>query len=87
MSTSQDVIARLEAAQQTVQEVNAAIDDLIAVHDYQDVAALITQSAERLLQATEQFMQSDSEAALATIEAAEDLIDAMYDIIEEDLDI
>ena len=87
MSTSQDVIARLEAAQQSVKEVNAAIDDLIAVHDYQDVAKLIAQSAERLLEATKLFMQSDSEAALDTIEAAEDLIDEMYDIIEEDLNL
>jgi ABC-type transporter Mla subunit MlaD len=87
MSNAQDVIARLEAAQQSVKEASEAIDDLITVHDYQDVAALIAKAAERLLEATKQLMEKNSSEALETIEVAEDYIDEMYDIIEEDLDL
>jgi ABC-type transporter Mla subunit MlaD len=87
MSNAQDVIARLEAAQKSVKEASEAIDDLITVHDYQDVAALIAKAAERLLEATKQLMEKNSSEALETIEVAEDYIDEMYDIIEEDLDL
>ena len=86
MSTSADVIKLLQEALTTARRAESSIDDLIAVHDYQDVAQLITQAAEALLESAALLMQSEDEAALDLLENAEDLIDSVYGVIESDLD-
>ena len=86
MNTSSEVIKQLQDAIQKVQSSQDVADNLIAVHDYQDVTSLVIQSAEALLHSAVAFMQSEDENALDLIEGAEDLLEAMYNIIDGDLD-
>ncbi|MBZ0297542.1 MAG: hypothetical protein K8L99_33610 [Anaerolineae bacterium] len=86
MNTSTEAVRLLEQAFATVRDANNVIDNLIADHDYQDVASLITQAAQALIASAGLLMQSDDEAALEALESAEDLIDAVYDIIDADTD-
>lgn len=86
MNTSTEAIKQLQEAIQKVQASQDVVENLIAVHDYQDVTALVIQSAEALLHSAVAFMQSEDENALDLIEGAEDLLEAMYNIIDGDLD-
>jgi hypothetical protein len=86
MNTSSEAIRLLEQAAAAARQAAAVIDDLIAPHDYQDVAALVTQAAAGLLDSATRLMQSDDVAGLEALEAADDLLDAVYDIIESELD-
>ena len=86
MSISADAIKLLQQAQTHSIDANRAIEDLVAEHDYQDVAMLITQAASALLEAATLLMQLQDEAALDQLEAAEDLIDSVYEIIDADTD-
>ena len=86
MNTSTEAVRLLEQAFATVRDANNVIDNLIADHDYQDVASLITQAAQALIASAGLLMQSDDEAALEALESAEALIDAVYDIIDADTD-
>jgi hypothetical protein len=86
MNTSAEVVTLLQQALDSSRRAAEAIDDLIAVHDYQDVAGLVTLAAGALLEAAALLMQSQDEAALEALENADDLLDAVYDIIEGDLD-
>ena len=86
MNTSVEATKKLQDAFKTAREAQAIIDNLIAPHDYQDVASLITQAAAAMLEAATLFMEKHDEDALAKIEEADDLVEAMYDIIDGDLD-
>jgi len=85
MKTSTDAINDLQAARTATKAAEATINDLLAAHNYQDVALLMAKAAQSLLDAATAFMESEDEAALDALEAAEDIIDEFYDIIDGDL--
>lgn len=87
MNTSAEAVTRLQTAQANTQAALSVVENLIAPHDYQDVAALVLQAAEKLLEAATLLMQAEDETALANVELAEDLLDSMYEIIESDLEL
>ncbi len=86
MNTSTEATQKLEQALATTREAINVIDNLIADHDYQDVASLVGQAAAKLLEAASALMQSNDEAGLAALEGADDLLDAVYDIIDGETD-
>jgi hypothetical protein len=86
MNTSAEAIKRLQQALAQTHDARSVIDNLIADHDYQDVATLVTQAAAAMLESAIALMQSQDETALAALESADDLLDSVYDIIEGDLD-
>lgn len=85
MNTSAEAITQLEQALGTTRSAENTIENLIVVHDYQDVAQLVTQAAVALLESATLLMQSQDEVALDRLENADDLLDAVYSIIEADL--
>lgn len=86
VNTSSEASKRLEQALATSREAASIIDNLIAEHEYQDVALLVTQAAGKLLEAAAALMQSNDEAGLGALESADDLLDAVYDIIDGETD-
>ena len=86
MNTSAEAISLLEQALATAHSAENTIENLVATHDYQDVASLVTQAAVALLESASLLMKSQDEAALDMLESADDLLDAVYGIIEADLD-
>jgi hypothetical protein len=84
--TSQEAINQLEVAAGQAHKAALTIDNLLAAHDYQDVAGLAARAGQALLEAAVSLMKSDDEAAFRSIDAAEDLLDAFYDIVGGDLD-
>lgn len=86
MSTSAEATRLIDQALATTRESTRVIQNLVAAHDYQDVAALVTQAAAALLQSASQLMQMQDEAALASLADADDLLDAVYDIIDAETD-
>lgn len=86
INTSSEASKRLEQALTTTREAVSIIDNLIADHEYQDVASLVSQAAARLLEAASALMRSDDEAGLSALEGADDLLDAVWDIIDGETD-
>lgn len=86
INTSGEASKRLEQALTTTKEAIQVIDNLIADHEYQDVASLVAQAAAKLLEAAGALMQSDDEAGITALEGADDLLDAVYDIIDGETD-
>jgi hypothetical protein len=86
MNTSTEALRLLQEARGKAEAAAQVISDLIVAHDYQDVAALVTQAAVALLDAAEELMKSQDEAALDALERADDLLDAVYDIIDGETD-
>lgn len=86
MNTSAQVVQLLQQAIANTQAAHQMIGDLIADHEYEDVATLVAQAAEAVLQSAVALMQSDSEAAFDALERADDLFDAVYGIIDSELD-
>lgn len=86
MNTSAEAAKKLQAALKAVKEAQSVIDNLIAPHDYMDVASLVTQASAALLESANNFMAKNDTEALIKIEEAEDLVDSVYDIIDGDLD-
>lgn len=86
MHTSQEAVSQLQQALATTRSAVNTIDNLIAEHDYQDVASLVAQAAASLLESTVLLMQSRDEAAIDALENAEDLLEAVYSIIDAELD-
>ena len=86
MNTSTEATKKLQESLKSVKEAKNIIDNLIAPHDYQDVASLVAQASAAMLEAANHFMQKQDEEALAKIEEADDLVEAVYDIIDGDLD-
>jgi len=86
MNTSSEVVKQLQETIEKLQTAQNTLENLIAVHDYQDVAALVIQASEALLHAGIALMQSEDNNALDLVETAEDLLEEMYKIIDGDLD-
>jgi hypothetical protein len=86
MNTSTEAIRLLQQALTTARQAADTIEDLIAEHEYQDVAGLVTHAAAALLESAALLMQKEDETALQALEHADDLLDAVYDIIDADLD-
>lgn len=86
MTTSSESIKTLEQAIANTRAALGNIDNLIAAHDYQDVASLVTQAAAALLESAVFLMQSNDEDAFGALERADDLLDSVYDIIDSELD-
>ena len=86
MNTSTEAIKLLQQAYATTQQAADTIENLIAEHDYQDVADMVARAAAALLESATLLMQSDDEAALQALENADDLLDTVYDVINADLD-
>ena len=86
MNTSTEAIHRLENARQAVLSAQDVLENLIAAHDYQDVAVLLTRSAATLLESITLLMQMKDEDALNTLDNAEDLLDAVWEIIEGEIE-
>lgn len=84
MSTSGEVLKSLEQALTATRTALKQIDDLIVLHDYQDVASLVAKAAASLLESASYLMQSKDEDAFAALEAADDTLDAVYDIIDSE---
>ena len=86
INTSSEASKRLEQALATTREAVSVIDNLIADHEYQDVASLVAQAAAKLVEAASALMQSNDETGLVALESADDLLDAVYDIIDGETD-
>ncbi len=86
MQTSSAAIALIEQAQRTSKDAALVITNLVAAHDYQDVALIITQAAAELLETAKLLMQSQDVAAFESLERAEDLLDSFYDIVDGEID-
>lgn len=86
MNTSSKVTELLNQSLISAREAERTVSDLIAAHDYQDVAALVTQAAIALLESAALLMQSEAESAFDQMERAEDLLDSVYNIIDGEID-
>jgi hypothetical protein len=86
MNTSSEAVKRLQEAITAAKSAGDVVENLIAEHDYQDVASLITQAASALLECASLLMQGDDEAALDSLDSAEDLLDQVYAIIDGEVD-
>ncbi len=86
MNTSTRATELLQNALKSTREAAGVIDNLIAAHDYQDVASLVAQAGAALLEAASLLMASKGDDAMEQIEKAEDLLDSVYAIIEGELD-
>ena len=86
VNTSARVSELLQQALISTRDAERVVNDLIVVHDYQDVTVLVTQAAAALLEAASLLMQSEGEAAFDAMEQAEDLLDSVYNIIDAELD-
>ena len=86
MNTTTRANELLRQALASSREAEDVINDLIATHDYQDVALLVTQAASALLESAALLMRSEGEEAFDQIEQAEDILDTVYGIIDGELD-
>ena len=86
MNTSAEALRLLRLAQAETQQAGAIIDDLIAPHDYQDVASVVAKASAALLDSAIRMLESNPDAALEALETADDLLDAVYDIIDSETD-
>jgi hypothetical protein len=86
MNTSSEAVKRLQEAITAATSAGDVVENLVAEHDYQDVAKLITQAAAALLECASLLMQDDDESALDSLDHAEDLLDAVYEIIDGEVD-
>lgn len=86
MNTSTEALRLLQEALSTTRAATQVIDNLIADHDYQDVASLVSQAAAALLESATLLMQSKDESALDALEQADDLLDSVYNIIDGETD-
>jgi len=86
MNTSSEATRLLQEALAQTQQAGRVIDDLIAAHDYQDVASLVTRAAAALLESAALLMASDDQKALDAIEKCDDLRDQVYSIIDGETD-
>lgn len=86
MNTSSEATRLLQEALARTREASKVIDNLIVEHDYQDVAALVTQAAAALLESASLLMASQDQPALDAIEKCDDLLDQVYSIIDGETD-
>ena len=86
MNTSSEAVLQLQDALAKTRSASLVIRDLIAEHEYQDVAGLVAQAAAALLESATLLMQNKDEAALNALEQADDLMDSVYAIIDGETD-
>ncbi len=86
MNTSSEAVKQLTTALEQTRSAAEVIQNLVAEHDYQDEAALVSHAAARLLEAAAHLMQSQDEPALEAIKSAEDLLEALWELIEGEID-
>jgi hypothetical protein len=86
MNTSSEAVKRLQEAITAAKSAGDVVENLVAEHEYQDVAGLITQAAAAMLECASLLMQGDDEAALDNLDRAEDLLDEVYGIIDGEVD-
>lgn len=86
MNTTSEAVKQLQETLKINRQALSVIDNLIAEHDYQDVASLVTQASIALLETSIALMQSQDESAIEKLESAEDLLDAVWAIIEGEVD-
>jgi hypothetical protein len=86
MNTSSEAVKQLEASLASARQAKDTIENLIAEHDYQDVAQLVAQAAVEMLTCAKLLMEKADEAAFDAMDKAEDLLDQVYAIIEGELD-
>jgi hypothetical protein len=86
MNTSSEAVKRLQEAIKAAKSAGDVVENLVAEHEYQDVAGLITQAAAAMLECASLLMQGDDEAALDNLDRAEDLLDEVYGIIDGEVD-
>jgi hypothetical protein len=86
MNTSSEAVKRLQEAIKAAKSAGDVVENLVAEHEYQDVASLITQAAAAMLECASLLMQGDDEAALDNLDRAEDLLDEVYGIIDGEVD-
>jgi hypothetical protein len=86
MNTSTEAIKTLQNASESARNAVNIIDNLIADHDYQDVASLVANAAAAFLEAATYLMQSKDEDAFEALERGEDYMDEVYKIIDADTD-
>ena len=86
MNTSTEALRLLREALTKAEAATAVIDDLLAPHDYQDVAMLVVRASALMLQSTMRLLESNPDAALVALEGADDLLDAVYDVIDSETD-
>lgn len=86
VNTSAEAVKVLQDSRRMSLTAVSIIDDLIAPHDYQDVASLVARAATALLEASMLLMQANDVEAFGALERADDLLDAVYDIIDADTD-
>jgi hypothetical protein len=86
LNTSSRVTELLQQSLTSARDAERTVSDLIAAHDYQDVATLVTQAAIALLESAALLMGSEAEAAFDQMEKAEDLLDSVYGIIDGEID-
>lgn len=86
MNTSTEAVRLLQEALTSTRAATQVIKDLIAAHEYQDVADLVSQAGAALLESAALLMQSKDEDALNRLEQADDLLDSVYAIIDGETD-
>ncbi|MEQ8673857.1 MAG: hypothetical protein RLP44_12655 [Aggregatilineales bacterium] len=86
MNTSTEAVKQLQDALDAAQRATDVIDNLLAEHDYQDVASLTAQAAASLLSSAIALMQSQDESAMEFFDITEDLMEAVYNIIDGEID-
>lgn len=86
MNTSAEALRLLGDALAKTEAATAIVDDLLAPHDYQDVAMLVVRASALMLQSAMRLLESNPDAALAALEGADDLLDAVYDVIDSETD-
>ncbi len=86
MNTSTEALRLLRQALDDTRKAGAIVDDLIAPHEYQDVASLVAKASAALLESTIRMLESDPDGALEALEQADDLLDGVYDIIDAETD-
>lgn len=86
MNTSTQAIQLLQDALAKTQAAADVIHNLIAAHDYQDVAELVTKASTSLIESAIFLMQLKDEAGLDALENADDLLDEVYAIIDAETD-
>lgn len=86
MQTSAEAINQLTDSLNAAKKAADTIENLIATHDYQDVAMLVTLAATKMLESATLMMQKDPEAALDALDSADDFVEEVFKIINEDTD-
>lgn len=82
--TSNEAIKQLQQARIATLSAIETINSLIVEHEFQDMAALVSQAAASLIEASMLLLKSQDVDALSEMERADDYIERAYEIIDEE---